>query len=392
MIDLLYSHGANPMILNSNKQSPLHIASLSNRLLIIQKLHQLTHNSLLEIKDIHGQTALSVTTDSNITDELIRYDTDISSIDNNDMNALMIAVLTGQISIVNRLLSVINNQLISILDQVENQNNRSIFLIAVQTGSIDMCLLLLTHPFIRWDTIDRQHMNAFHIVAQNNHYELLQFLCNHIQKSVLINTSRTNIDFYINGQDEDGKTPLHLASEQGHEVCIEILLNYNADISLANDRGQLPFHAALINGHSQCVDLLIKNSKKNFSEFQSILSRRQSPLITACQNGFIDIVKILLAESIGIHFDGNKEENPLEIAIKYRQMEIVHVLLEYPHAEDWLMPVRNDEPLRDMIRYMPECAKHAFDRMILKSTEIDIFGEGFERRIYKYKYIDDYFM
>jgi hypothetical protein len=45
-----------------------------------------------------------------------------------------------------------------------------------------------------------------------------------------------------------------------------------------------------------------------------------------------------------------------------------------------------------MIRYIPECAKHAFDKFIIKTNEIDSFGNPFERITYNYKYIDDYFM
>jgi ankyrin repeat protein len=418
MLDLLYYHGANPLILNSNEQSSLHIASASNRLSIVQKLYKLTQTSLLEIKDNQGQTALSVTTHPDIIYELIAYGADISSLDNNHMNAIMIAVLIGQISIVNCLLSAINDKLLSIFDQVEKRNNRSIFLIAVQTGSIDMCSLLLTHSYIRWDTIDKQYMNAFHIAAQNNSYELIQFLCDYIRKSDQLismknhrysvttttdfhidnnhQTSSSNLHLYIDAQNQDGKTPLHLASEQGHRLCVEILLKYGADALLVNDLGQLPFHAAIQNGYSQCVDLLIKNSKKDMNEFQSILSRRQSPLITACQNGFVDIVKILISENIGIN--DNEEENPLEIAIKYRQIEVIHVLLEHPYTEYWLMSIRNSTkydhqtPLRDMIRYIPECAQHAFDKLILKTNVFDFFGDKFERTVYKYKYIDDYFM
>jgi ankyrin repeat protein len=262
-------------------------------------------------------------------------------------------------------------------------------------------------------------MNAFHIAARYNHYELIEFLCNHIRKSDrfislksrsysiattidsdTINSQSTSsiLRSYIDAQDEDGKTPLHLASEQGHTSCIQSLLNYDADVLLANYLGQLPLHAAIQNGHSQCVNLLINISKKYMTEFQSVLSRRQSPLITACQNGFVDIVELLISQNIGIYFDNDKEENPLEIAIKYRQIETIHVLLEHPHTEYWLMSIRNSNknnhqtPLREMIRYMPDCAQHAFDKLILKTNEIDLFGRIFERTVYKYKYIDDYFM
>ncbi|CAF3407987.1 unnamed protein product [Rotaria sp. Silwood1] len=423
MIRLLYHNGADPSILNSNKQSPLHIACASNRFHIVQEFYNLTQSSILEIKDKHGQTALSVTTHLDIIDQLITCGADISSLDNNDMNAIMIAVSNGQTNIVNRLLSAINHQLLSILDQIENKNQRSIFLIAVQTGSIEMCSLLLTHPCIRWDTIDKQRMNAFHIAAQNNHYELITFLCNHIQQSArlqsirshsnsittIIDSDRSNIEqissilhLYIDAQNEDGKTPLHLASEQGHISSIEILLKYGANALIENYLGQLPLHVAAQNGHSQCVGLLIKFCTKYMTELQSLLSRRQLPIMIACQYGFVDIVKLLISQNIGINYElnsnDNKEENPLEIAIKYRQHETVHVLLEQVESEQWLMSIRNSNknihqtPLRDLIRYMPDCAQHAFDKFILKTNEINDFGTILQRTTYKYEYIDDYFI
>jgi len=414
MINLLYRHGADPFILNSHDQSPLHIASASNRLSIVKELLSLTQSSLLEIKDDHGQTALSITTNSDIIDELITFGADISSLDNNHMNVLMIAVSKNQLSIVEHLLFAINDQLINIFDQVTETNNRSIFLLAVQTGSIRMCSLLLNHSKIRWNTIDKQRMNAFHIAARNNHYELIEFLCNQIRRpeklisiktpsytdSDLINISQSLhiLHLYINAQNEDGKTPLHFAAEQGHTLCVEILLKYGGDVLLPNYIGQLPLHIAILNGHSQCVDLLIKSSMRNLADFQSVLSRRQSPLITACQNGFIDIVRLLLSQKIGINYDNNEEENPLEIAIKYRQIPTLHELLEHSDIEYWLMSIRKTQesfhqtPLRDMIRYIPECAKHAFDKLIIKTNEIDDNGNTCERITYNYKYIDDYFM
>lgn len=423
MIQLLYDYGSDPTILNSNNQSPLHIACASNRLSIIKELCHLTQSSLLEIKDRLGRTALSVTTQPDIIEYLIKFGADISSVDNNHMNAIMIAVSTGQLNTVKCLLSIIDFRLVSIFDQVEEKHQRSLFLIAIQTGSADLCSLLLTYPSIRWDTADKQHRNAFHIAAQNNHSELISLLINHIQQTAKLQTmkSRCNsitpvisserlnnpqisstLRLYIDAQDEDGKTPLHLASEQGHIACVEILVNHGADFFLVNYLGQLPLHAAIQNGHSQCVDILLKACTKNMSQFQSILSRRQLPIISACRYGFIDIVKLLISQNIGVDFDTDvdhdNDENPLEIAIKYRQSETVNILLEDSNSEQWLTPVRKSNkynhqtPLRDLIRYMPHCAQHAFNNLIVKKDETDLFGKTYERTIYKYKYIDDYFM
>ncbi|CAF2395150.1 unnamed protein product [Rotaria sp. Silwood2] len=420
MLNLLYHHGADPLILNSHNQSPLHIASASNRLPIVKELLSLTHSSLLEIKDKRGQTALSVTTNLDIVNELITFGADISSLDNNHMNVLMIAVSKNQLSIVEHLLFPINDQFIEIFDQVTKRDNRTIFLIAVQTGSVEMCSLLLTHPYVRWDTIDKQRMNAFHIAARNNHPQLIELLSEHIKKtdrlmsvysrsysmtitssdSINISQSSPTLHIHIDAQNEDGKTPLHLAAEHGHKLCVEVLLKYDVDVLFPNYLGQLALHVAIQNGHSECVDLLIKASTRNIADFQSVLSRRQSPLITACQNGFVNIVRLLLSQESGIDYENNdkEEKNPLEIAIEYRQIETIHTLLDHPHIEHWLMSIRkikqnfHQTPLRDMIRYTPQCAKHAFDKLILTTNEIDLDGNTFERITYNYKYIDDYFM
>ncbi len=89
-------------------------------------------------------------------------------------------------------------------------------------------------------------------------------------------------------------------------------------------------------------------------------------MITSSGNGLVDIVKLLIYEKIrvnyGRNFYDNKEENSLEIAIKYRQIERIHVLLEHPHNEYWIMSIRNSNKnehqisLRDIVRYMPDCA------------------------------------
>lgn len=419
MIDLLYENGADPLILNSHNQSALHIASIANRSHAVEKLLSLTQTSLLEMKDHRGQTALSVTTSLNIVEQLIKAGADISSVDNNNMNVLMLAVSNLQSSIVDHLFSAINDQLFKVYDQVTKRDKRTIFLLAIQTGSIDMCALLLTNPNIRWNQSDKKRMNAFHIAARNDYPKLIEFLSEEIKKldksistfsrsfsitrtnSELVDTSQPSptLGLYINAQNEDGKTPLHIAAENGFRSCVQILLKYHADTLLPNYLGQIPLHVAVQNGHGSCVELLIKASTRNLGDFQTALSRKQSLLITACQNGFADIVRLLLSENIGIDYDddNDEEENPLEVAIKCRQVETIHVLLEHSCFEDWLKPVRNTEyyhqtPLRDLIRYMPECAKHVFDKLVVKTNETDSDGNTFERTTYNYEFIDDYFV
>ena len=428
MVKLLHQNDADPLRLNSQNQSALHIASAFNRLPIVQELFALTQATLLNIQDARGQTALSVTTSPEIVDELLAAGADITSIDDNRMNALMIAVSKSQSVIVERLLFPKDQSVGTMFEQVDKRYHRSILLLAAQTGSVSICSLLLMHPAIRWDTIDKQRMNALHLAARYNHHELIEFLSDHIRKSDRWSLMKTRsysggtsttdsepasssssgmsiLRSYIDAQNDDGKTPLHLAAERGHNLCIQALLKCGADVLLTNSLGQLALHTAIQNGHVQCVDLLIKACTRNMADFQSALSRRQSPLITACHHGFTDIVDLLLSQEIGTDCgmgdngkpNSHAEENPLEVAIKYHRTDTLHALLEHPHTEHWLAAVgKTDQsirqtPLRDMIRYMPECAKHAFDKLIVKTSETDQSGELVERIVYRYHCIDDYF-
>ena len=407
-MEFLFRKGGDPFIVNSKGQTSLHVACEFSRLSIVKQLLSSTDRTFLEIKDNRGQTALFFATNVDILDQLIQSNADISSLSRSNMNVLMHAVSKQRISIVEHLLFVINNQSIDILNQVARRKNRSVFLLAVETGSVQLCSSLLSYPNIRWDTVDKQRFNAFHIAAQKGHHELIQHLCEHIRQLGRYSNSASDTDqnnvsqptptlrSYLDAQDDDGKTPLHLAAENGRHLSVEVLLRNGADALLTNDLGQLPLHSAIQNSHTQCVDLLLKNSLINLADFQSVLARRQSPLITACQNGFLDIVRLLISKKIGLDLNNDNNENPLEIAIQYRRIPIVFELLDHSYRDTWLMSTRrqgsHQTPLRDMIRYLPECARYAFDKFLVQTNEIDENGNTFERITYNYKYIDDYFV
>lgn len=48
----------------------------------------------------------------------------------------------------------------------------------------------------------------------------------------------------INAQDQNGKTPLHLATLSGHTAQVCLLLKYRADQHLEDDEGKLPLSIA----------------------------------------------------------------------------------------------------------------------------------------------------
>jgi ankyrin repeat protein len=46
----------------------------------------------------------------------------------------------------------------------------------------------------------------------------------------------------INTQDNQGKTPLHIAIENGYDRLVNSLLNEEVDINIQDNRGKTPLH------------------------------------------------------------------------------------------------------------------------------------------------------
>lgn len=63
--------------------------------------------------------------------------------------------------------------------------------------------------------------------------------------------------FLINDENEDGNTPLHLASLQGKEEVVEVLLNATADVEARNTVLWTPLDCASAFGHVNVCRLLL---------------------------------------------------------------------------------------------------------------------------------------
>lgn len=67
----------------------------------------------------------------------------------------------------------------------------------------------------------------------------------------------------FNGADinskEDGKTPLHIAAENGHINCVDLLIRVGANLDLRDNELRTALHNAIENGHTDVALLLIRS-------------------------------------------------------------------------------------------------------------------------------------
>jgi ankyrin repeat protein len=156
-------------------------------------------------------------------------------------------------------------------------------------------------------------------------------------------------------------TPLHLASEKGHEDVARLLLEHGADITLQSGDGSTPLHYALNYDNNEVAHLLLEHgadstaqdydgwtplhlasiSKYDYearlllehgADIAAQTNEGFTPLHFASEGGYENIVRFLLehgADTTARNVDGS---TPSHLASKNGHRGVVRLLLE--HSED----------------------------------------------------------
>ena len=67
----------------------------------------------------------------------------------------------------------------------------------------------------------------------------------------------------VNLQNYDGDTPLHLAARYEMEYIVKLLLHYNADVNITNEKDETAVDLTRINRYPHIQVLLQDNKNKN---------------------------------------------------------------------------------------------------------------------------------
>ncbi|XP_070561482.1 ankyrin repeat domain-containing protein 49-like [Ptychodera flava] len=158
-----------------------------------------------------------------------------------------------------------------------------------------------------WDDDDDQfdenaEMNEgeqFLWAAENNHLDIITEL---LEKNQSL----------INVQDDDGYTPLHRASYNGHLQAIELLLKNGADVKARTQDGWQPLHSACKWNNAEAASLLLQNG----SDINSQTNGGQTPLHLAASNvdGRDTLELLLMHRFIDINITNGANETAFDIA------------------------------------------------------------------------------
>ena len=269
LAQLMLERGADVNARNKNQESPLHFASFMSNLETARVL--LDHGANIHIKNTQGQTPLHIVSQGDedyrsepaLVDLLLSRGADVNARDNDQATPFLLASFRLKLKIVEKLL----------------QNGADV------------------------NAMNIHGQNALHLVSQTRLYD--DKSGKKLGRLLLVG----RVD--MNGRDNEGRIPLHMAGFYGHVGIAEILLEYAAQVNATDNSGQTPLHQVILGYHDY----------KQFGMDPWFLKEHPRRVIRLAQR--------LLESGAGVNAQNKNHETPLHLASRLRLQFMARFLLKH---------------------------------------------------------------
>jgi len=295
VLDVLLSHGANPMAVtqSSSATSPILLASERGRLDVVKSLLLKTSKCMSQ-SDASGTSAL------------------IHAATQND------AVLC-------RYLLQCSIGTFTKLPSLSNSAGETALHIAARAGHLD-CIREIFKDSRAAGIVNVQNLNKFtavHLACREGHSDIVHFLLSHQAK--------------VNTADNKGASPLQSSCESGDPDLVKMLLSSNASLTTAKLSGATPFHAVARRGYTDILQQLLErvikqkySKKKATNEALNKTMRRcgSTALMLAVKQGHLETVEMLArCQLVEINRKNSDNNSALMIATKMGDLAMCRVLV-----------------------------------------------------------------
>uniref|UniRef100_A0A8C5QBB0 No mechanoreceptor potential C n=1 Tax=Leptobrachium leishanense TaxID=445787 RepID=A0A8C5QBB0_9ANUR len=357
---LVDTHLASIDAMTLTMQTPLHLAARNGQLDVCNSL--LTMKADVNATDIQGQTPLHLAAEndhSEVVKLFLKHRPELVMSANMDGSTCAhIAAAMGSVAVIKELLKFNkigvttarnktndstpmhlaaaggHSEVVKVLLETgasasdENGEGMTAIHLAARNGHINVLDALKGSVSLRI-TSTKTGLTALHVAAHHGQMEFAREILTKVPASVLSEAPKTSSDTPCLKEPggESGYTPLHLASQSGHESLVRLLLNcqgVQAD-SASSRQGSTPIHLAAQNGHTAVVGLLLS---KSTSQLHVKDGRGRTCLHLAAANGHNETMRALIGQGAEINVTDKNGWCPLHFAAKSGFLETVRFLVE----------------------------------------------------------------
>ncbi|KAJ5770891.1 uncharacterized protein N7511_002942 [Penicillium nucicola] len=215
---------------------------------------------------------------------------------------------------------------------------------AAQEGRMGMVKLLLQRGFAI-DEADPRRMNPFTLAIRSRHKSVAELLIttypdtrySHRQRYLdvgLLEATREGLETVvrllieraadINTRDNDGNTPLAIASRAISEEVVRLLIDRGADINTCNNSGDTPLAHALDARREEVAILLIERG----ADINTRDNSRRTPLAIASRASSEKVVRLLIDRGAEINTHDKSGNTPLARASRASSEAVVKLLID----------------------------------------------------------------
>lgn len=171
----------------------------------------------------------------------------------------------------------------------------------------------------------------------------------------------------LNLQNSQGKTALHYACSEGHDLSTETLLKLGATVERdQNERS--PLHLAAYKGSTRCCEAILQK----FQDCINMLDRnKNTALHLAAVNGHASVVKLLLSIGEAEVTLNNNNANILDASVKEKKSDVVMAIAENERWKEVLTTCTTGvvPMLQKLVEIMPDAVVRFLDQLVTETGD-----------------------